>query len=86
MRDELSDPLTPVLAIGSAASALLGSPVDAVLVGSVLAGNAALSATQRLHAERLLRRLLAVQDPPARLLVDGGTTPSGRRRLCGRAT
>ena len=49
---ELSDPLTPVLAVGSAASAVLGSPIDAVLVGSVLA------ATQRLRAERLLQRLL----------------------------
>src|SRR6202022_4644198 len=32
LRDELSDPLTPILATGSAASAVLGSPVDAVLV------------------------------------------------------
>ena len=72
IRDELSDPLTPVLAIGSAASAVLGSPVDAVLVGSVLTGNAALAATQKLRAERLLRRMLAVQDPPARLVVGDG--------------
>jgi H+-transporting ATPase len=71
LRGELADPLTPVLAVGSAASALLGSPVDAVLVGSVLTGNALLAATQELRAERLLRRLLAVQDPPARRLKDG---------------
>ncbi|QKT10891.1 cation-translocating P-type ATPase [Rhodococcus sp. W8901] len=71
LRTELSDPLTPILATGSAASAVLGSPVDAILVGSVLVGNAALSAVQRLHAERLLRRLLAVQDTPARV-VGGG--------------
>ncbi len=70
MRDELSDPLTPVLAVGSAASALLGSPIDAVLVGSVLVGNAALASTQRLRSERLLSRLLAVQDPPARKVLD----------------
>lgn len=69
MREELSDPLIPVLAVGSAASAVLGSPVDAILVGSVLAGNAALAATQRIRAERLLRRLLATQDPPVRKLV-----------------
>lgn len=69
MRSEMSDPLTPVLAIGSAASAVLGSPVDAVLVGSVLTGNAALAATQRLRAERLLQRMLTVQDPPARRLL-----------------
>lgn len=72
MRSELSDPLTPVLAIGSAASAVLGSPVDAVLVGSVLTGNAALAATQRLRSERLLQRMLTVQDPPARRLVGDG--------------
>lgn len=66
LRTELSDPLTPILATGSAASAVLGSPVDAILVGSVLVGNAALSAAQRLHSERLLTRLLAVQDAPAR--------------------
>ena len=75
MRTELADPLTPVLAIGAAASAALGSPVDAVLVGSVLAGNAALAATQQVHAQRLLRRLLAVQEPPARrTVVEGSVT------------
>jgi H+-transporting ATPase len=71
LREELSDPLTPVLAVGAAASAVLGSPVDAVLVGSVLGGNAMLAASQRIRAERLLRRLLAVQDPLARTLIDG---------------
>ncbi len=83
MRDELSDPLTPVLAVGSAASAVLGSPIDAVLVGSVLAGNAALAATQRIRAERLLQRLLAVQDPPARVRVSSGaeeTVPAAALR------
>nr|WP_305094491.1 cation-translocating P-type ATPase [Prescottella sp. R16] len=78
LRAELSDPLTPILATGSAASAVLGSPVDAVLVGSVLVGNAALSAAQRLHAERLLNRLLAVQDPPARTVrASGGPESPG---------
>ncbi|CAN3131580.1 Metal cation transporter P-type ATPase [Mycobacterium sp. smrl_JER01] len=71
VRQELSDPLTPVLAVGSAASAFLGSPVDAILVGSVLTGNAILAASQQVRAERLLRRLLAVQDPPARLVLAG---------------
>ncbi|HNM85368.1 MAG TPA: cation-translocating P-type ATPase, partial [Mycobacterium sp.] len=73
MRDELSDPLTPVLAVGSAASAVLGSPVDAALVGSVLTGNAALAATQRIRAERLLQRLLAVQEAPARVRRPDGS-------------
>jgi H+-transporting ATPase len=71
LREELSDPLTPILAVGSAATALLGSPVDAILVGSVLTGNAVLAASQQLRAERLLRRMLAVQEPPARRVIDG---------------
>ena len=69
MRANLSDPITPLLATGAMASALLGSPLDAALVGGVLIANAALSAEQQLHAERILRRLLAVQDPPARRRV-----------------
>jgi magnesium-transporting ATPase (P-type) len=68
---ELSDPLTPVLALGSAASAVLGSPVDAVLVGSVLTGNAVLAASQRLRAESRLSELLALQIPPARKVSTG---------------
>jgi cation-transporting ATPase I len=66
VRAELSDPLTPVLALGSAASAVLGSPVDAILVGSVLTGNSMLAASQRLRAESRLNELLAQQIPPAR--------------------
>jgi cation-transporting P-type ATPase I len=68
---ELSDPLTPVLALGSAASAILGSPVDAVLVGSVLTGNSVLAASQRLRAESRLNELLAQQVPPARKVTAG---------------
>jgi cation-transporting ATPase I len=55
---ELADPLTPVLLTGSAASAMLGSPVDAGLVGGVMVGNAVVSGAQRLRTERALRRLL----------------------------
>lgn len=69
MRANLADPLTPILATGAIASALLGSPLDAALVGSVLLANAALSAERQVHAERVLRRLLAVQDPLARRRV-----------------
>ena len=69
MKANLADPITPILATGAVASALLGSPLDAALVGSVLLTNAALSAQQQLHARRILTRLLAVQDPPARRLV-----------------
>jgi len=76
VRAELTDPLTPVLALGSAASAVLGSPVDAVLVFSVLTGNSILAASQRLRAENRLNHLLAQQIPPARKVVTG---PAGER-------
>ncbi len=72
MRTNLADPITPILATGAVASALLGSPLDAALVGGVLLANAALSSEQQLHAERVLRRLLAVQDPLARRRVGPG--------------
>ncbi|MBS9535332.1 cation-translocating P-type ATPase [Mycobacterium sp. M1] len=74
VRGELSDPITPVLALGAAASAVLGSPVDAVLVGSVLGGNAVLAAVQRLVAERRLSVLLNEQVAPARKVVLGATS------------
>jgi magnesium-transporting ATPase (P-type) len=72
VRAELADdPLTPVLALCSAGTAVLGSPTDAMLVGSVLTGNAMLATVQRLHAENRLNRLLAQQTPPARKAATG---------------
>lgn len=80
VRDELSDPLTPVLGLGATATAILGSPLDALLVGSVLASNAVLAAGQRLSAELRLNRLLADQIPPAWKVT---IHPDGtRERIC----
>ncbi|HZU47339.1 MAG TPA: cation-translocating P-type ATPase [Mycobacterium sp.] len=76
VRAELSDPLTPVLALGSVATAMLGSPIDAVMVGAVLTGNSMLAAAQRLRAESRLNRLLAQQIPPAHKVAVG---PDGKR-------
>jgi cation-transporting ATPase I len=64
--DELRDPLTPVLVMGAAAAAVLGSGTDAVLVGSVMVGNALMSGMQRLRTEHELRHLLLAELPPAR--------------------
>jgi len=76
VREDLDDPMSPVLATGAAASAVLGSPADAVLVSSVMLGNAVLSGVQRLRAERLLAALLATSDAPARVLLgDQGDLP-----------
>ena len=76
---ELHDPLTPVLALGAAASAVVGSAFDAGLVGGVMTGNAVVGGFQRLHAERALRGLLLgeqvaahrVTDPEALFGADG---------------
>ena len=71
VREELSDPMTPILALCSVATAMLGSPIDAVMVGTVLTGNAMLAAYQRLRAESRLNTLLAQQAPPARVVSIG---------------
>ncbi|MGW2638172.1 HAD-IC family P-type ATPase [Streptomyces sp. NPDC001348] len=67
VRRELDDPLTPVLAVGSAASAILGSAVDALLVIGALDLNALIGGVQRLRAERALSGLLAEHKQKARL-------------------
>ncbi|MEU6811567.1 cation-translocating P-type ATPase [Streptomyces sp. NPDC046831] len=67
VRDELDDPLTPVLAVGSAASAILGSMVDALLVVGALDLNALVGGIQRLRAERALSGLVAGQKQMARV-------------------
>ena len=74
VRAELADPLTPVLATGAAASAVIGSPTDALLVGGVLAANALVSGTQRLRADQALRALLLDQQLPARLVDTAGSS------------
>lgn len=78
MAEDLQDPITPILATGAAASALLGSPLDAGMVSGVLLLNTALSAQQSLHAERLLQRMLAKQDPPARVVLGAGVARGGK--------
>lgn len=69
VRRELDDPLTPVLATGAVASALLGSLVDALLVVGAMDINAVAGGLQRLRAERALARLAARQQPKARRQV-----------------
>ncbi|GGY99396.1 cation-translocating P-type ATPase [Streptomyces poonensis] len=77
VRDELDDPLTPVLAVGSAAEAILGSAVDALLVVGALDLNALVGGFQRLRAERALSGLLAEQKRKARV-TGHGRTPGSR--------
>ncbi|WAC93087.1 cation-translocating P-type ATPase [Mycobacterium sp. Aquia_213] len=67
MWHEMQDPLTPILATGAMASALVGSPMDGVLVGIVLLGSAGIAAGQRLSSDRQLNKMLSAQTPPARV-------------------
>ncbi|MFZ0229372.1 MAG: cation-translocating P-type ATPase [Mycobacterium sp.] len=70
MWHEMQDPLTPILATGALASALIGSPMDGILVGIVLVGSAGIAAAQRLSSDRQLNRMLNAQTPQARICVE----------------
>ncbi|WP_433621971.1 HAD-IC family P-type ATPase [Nocardia sp. CA-120079] len=72
VRRELADPMTPLLGVGAVASALLGSPTDAVLVGMVLGLNATASALQRRRARLSLHKLLLGERLTARRLTEDG--------------
>ncbi|MBY8861286.1 cation-translocating P-type ATPase [Nocardia sp. CA2R105] len=72
VRRELADPMTPILGVGAVASALLGSPTDAVLVGTVLGLNATVSALQRRRARVSLDKLLLGERLTARRLTGDG--------------
>ncbi|MET8773079.1 HAD-IC family P-type ATPase, partial [Streptomyces sp. NPDC004658] len=80
VRGELQDPLTPVLAVGSAASAILGSVMDALLVVGALDLNALVGGIQRLRAERALSGLVAEQKQKARLVPSETEAPVGGTR------
>ncbi|MEU2064504.1 cation-translocating P-type ATPase [Streptomyces sp. NPDC013455] len=80
VRGELHDPLTPVLAVGSAASAILGSVVDALLVVGALDLNALVGGVQRLRAERALSGLVAEQKQKARVVPPEEEAPVGGTR------
>ncbi|WP_410671577.1 HAD-IC family P-type ATPase [Amycolatopsis sp. cmx-4-68] len=54
---ELNDPLTPVLALGAVASAVVGSPVDALLVAAAMGLNAFVGGAQQFRGRRALAKL-----------------------------
>lgn len=78
-RAELSDPLTPILAVGAAASAIVGSSVDALLVAGVMTANAVAGGVQRLRAEAAVAELFAEQDQYARRVVLPAVATAHRR-------
>jgi cation-transporting ATPase I len=72
--DELANPLTPVLAGGSALAAATGSTVDAVLVAGVAGAGSLIGGLQRFRAERAVEALASRTAPTARVRRGGRTT------------
>lgn len=78
-RAELADPLTPVLAVGAAASAIVGSNIDALLVTGVMTANAIVGGVQRLRADAAAAELFAEQDQLARRVIVPAVATTRRR-------
>ncbi|MBW0014397.1 HAD-IC family P-type ATPase, partial [Mycobacterium sp.] len=85
-RAELADPLTPILAVGAAASAIVGSNVDALLVAGVMTVNAVTGGIQRLRAEAAAAELFADQDQQVRRVVVPAVATTRRRLEAARHT
>jgi cation-transporting ATPase I len=85
-RFELADPLTPILAVGAAASAIVGSNIDALLVAGVMTVNAITGGAQRLRADAAAAELFAEQDQLARRVVVPAVATTRRRLEAARGT
>jgi cation-transporting ATPase I len=70
---ELADPLTPVLVVGAVATALLGSVLDALLVGGAMTVNAGMGAVQRVRVEHALSSLTLDQRRTAHRITNTNT-------------
>lgn len=67
---ELANPLNPVLGVGAAMSAAVGSMLDAGLVLGLIGINTAIGGIQRLRADRAVAHLLARTSQPVRVVRD----------------
>ncbi|MFB6371987.1 MAG: cation-translocating P-type ATPase [Bradymonadaceae bacterium] len=63
LTEELANPMTPLLGAATAASAVLGSMIDAAMVGSVVSVNAALGGFERYRAQRAMSALAEREAP-----------------------
>ncbi|MFD7444463.1 cation-translocating P-type ATPase [Streptomyces sp. NPDC059909] len=73
--EELSNPLTPILAAGAALAAAVGSRTDAALVAAITATSALVGGFQRVRTERALAGLFA------RSAIGARVRRAGRERL-----
>jgi cation-transporting ATPase I len=69
--EELDNPLTPALAAGAGVSAVVGSIMDAALIGAVLGVNAVMSGLQRVRADHALQQLVDMSAVRVRLRRPG---------------
>lgn len=69
--DELANPLTPLLGLGAALSAAVGSVTDSALVLGVVGVNSLVGAGQRMQTERALVELESTGETTNRVLVEG---------------
>lgn len=70
--DEMSNPLAPVLGVGAALSALVGSVADAALIGTVAGINGLIGGSQRFRIERTLARMDRTERAPVRVRRGAG--------------
>lgn len=68
---EIVNPLTPLLGVGAALSAAVGSLTDAGLVAGVVGVNALVGAVQQVQTDRALHELHDAERPTVDVLVDG---------------
>ncbi|NXY95431.1 HAD-IC family P-type ATPase [Streptomyces sp. BR123] len=73
--EELSNPLTPVLAVGGALAAAVGSRTDAALVAAITSLSALVGGFQRVRTDRALAELFA------RSAIGARVRRAGRERL-----
>lgn len=78
---ELANPLNPVLGVGAALSAAVGSMVDAGLVVGLIGVNTAVGGVQRLRADRAVAQLLSRTSQPVRVVRDGVEQTIGEDEL-----
>lgn len=78
--EELANPMTPILSAGAALSAMVGSVVDAGLIGGALGMNAAIGGIQGYRTERAVLALERREERPTRVLRGGDelSVPDGQ--------
>ena len=74
MLDQLRSPLTSILAVGAGISVALGTPIDALIIGSAIAVNAVIGVWQEHQAGEAAEALAKMGTPTARVLREGVAT------------